>query len=117
MVWLGLLLGIATTVRYQNALYGALLVALVAKEWTRAGLFVAGKQAITGVVASLLPVVMLLSGQLTLASSSSGVSVAQYPIDFSSPYFVQVLLSCRHGAFHWSPLLGVAVLGLLWPAA
>jgi hypothetical protein len=117
MVWLGLLLGLAATVRYQNALYGALLVALVVKEWTRAGLPAAAKHAITGMVASLLPVVMLLRGQLTLASSSSGLSVAQYPIDFTSPYFMQVLLSCRHGAFHWAPLLGVAAFGLLWAAA
>ena len=115
IIALGLLLGVAATVRYQNALYGALLVALIVKEWGRVGFIAAAKEAVIGLAACLLPLAALMGGQLTLTSGDHGrgTSVAQYPIDFASPYFGDVLLSCRHGAFHWAPLLGIALLGVV----
>jgi hypothetical protein len=116
MAAMGLLLGIAATVRYQNALYGVLLVALVLREWSRSGFVVAAKQAVAGLAACLIPVAALLAPQLTVGSAGSGVSVAQYPLDPASPYFFSVLFSCRHGAFHWAPLLGMSVLGLFFAA-
>jgi hypothetical protein len=47
-------------------------------------------------------------------AGGTGVTVGHYPLDPASPYFLDVLISCRHGAFHWAPVLGVSLLGLMW---
>jgi len=116
MLALGLLLGLATTVRYQNSVFGIMLAALGLKELAHNGLRVAIGHAAVGLVAFAAPVVMLLGSQLSVsgASKHASLSVANYPIDFASPYFFDVLLSCRHGTFYWAPVLGLGLLGLLW---
>jgi hypothetical protein len=118
MLALGLLLGVAITVRYQNALFGILPAALTLKDWRRVGLRIAAMQALVGLAACLLPVLVLLHGQFKMSTGHGQTSfaAAQYPIDFTSPYFFDVLFSCRHGAFHWAPVLGIGALGLLWAA-
>jgi len=119
IVALALLLGIAVTVRYQNALFGILPASLVLKEWRERGLSLAARHGVLGLVACLLPVVLLLRGQFKISTGhgQTALAAAQYPIDFTSPYFFDVLFSCRHGAFHWAPVLGVGALGLLWAAS
>ncbi len=116
MVALGLILGIAATVRYQNAVFGIMLAALVLKEINRSGLALASLRAAIGLVACCVPVALILGGQLMMSAGQQGsqVTVGQYPIDLASPYFIDVLISCRHGAFHWAPVLAVGVLGLFW---
>lgn len=113
---LGLVLGVATTVRYQNALFGILPGALVLKEWRQAGFVWAARRAVIAGMAFMLPVALLLHGQLRVSAvpAQTALSVAQYPIDLTSPYFWDVLFSCRHGAFYWAPVLGMSLAGLVW---
>ena len=42
--------------------------------------------------------------------------VGNYPIHLKSPFFFDVLFSCRHGAFHWAPILALGTIGLVWAA-
>jgi hypothetical protein len=111
---IGLLLGIAATVRYQNALFGVLPAALAVKELIQVGWRRARSPVMAGLMASTLPVALLIVPRLTVHSADTGVSVAQYPIDFASPYFLDVLVSCRHGVFHWAPVLAIGLIGLTW---
>jgi hypothetical protein len=113
---MGLLLGIAATVRYQNAIFGVLLAALVLKELREHGLSLTARRAIPAFFACVVPVIVLVVPMLKISSGTSenAISVAQYPIDFASPYFVDVLVSCRHGAFYWAPVLAAGFVGLLW---
>jgi hypothetical protein len=113
---MGTLLGVATIVRYQNVLFGILPAALAVKDWKETGL-AAVRRAAIGALAFLVPVAPLLCRQLATTAISdqhTAVSIAQYPVDLNSPYFWDVLFSCRHGAFHWAPLLGISLVGLTW---
>jgi len=114
LVSLGLLVGIAVTVRYQNALFAILPLALVLKDLRERGVRRAAGPAIIAAVLAAAAPLMLIGPHLhsTLSPDSSTVTTAGYPVDLTSPYFFDVLFSCRHGAFHWAPLFGVATLGL-----
>lgn len=115
MALIGALLGAAATVRYQNALFALLPVCLVLRDWQRSGFSAAARGAAIGMVATAIPVVMLLSGHLNVRTVAGGTVVAaSYPVDLTSPFFFDVLFSCRHGAFHWAPVLGVGAIGLIW---
>lgn len=115
---LGLLLGVAATIRYQNALFAILPTALVLREFRRSGFAVAAQLAAVGALAGAVPVLLLLHDQFTIRAvhGHAAVTSAQYPLDPTSPYFFDVLFSCRHGAFHWAPLLGIGALGLVGAA-
>jgi len=116
MIALGVVLGLAATVRYQNALFAILPAALGLWDIKRDGFGVALRRAAAAAVACLVPLVLLAGSHVNVDSRGieGGVTVAQYPVNFASPYFFEVLFSCRHGAFHWSPVLALGVLGLLW---
>lgn len=115
MVAVGAMLGLAAVVRYQNALFAILPVCLVLFDWRRMGFRRAAVNATVGMIASAVPITLLLVGHLELRSTGSGTVVAaSYPVDLTSPFFIDVLFSCRHGAFYWAPLLGVAALWLLF---
>jgi hypothetical protein len=123
MAALGLLLGLAVTVRYQNAIFGILLAALVLRQLRYSSLLRVVRIALTGIIACLLPLSLLLASfllQMQPADGANGqqgsVLVGRYPIDIASPYFFDVLFSCRHGAFFWAPVLAISLLGLAWAA-
>lgn len=118
---LGLLCGVLVTVRYQNVLLGVLPAVLLMRElWRRPGWAIGAGVVALG--ATALPLLALITqGGFGQAATIGQVGTAgpwqlqlgAYPFDLRSPYFVDVLMSCRHGAFYWAPLLGVAALGLL----
>ena len=120
---LGLNLGILILIRYQNVLFGILLAALYTRELWRAP----NKNLACAAVAILscaIPFsVMLLHSHFFGISASrppflqNGViALGQFRIDLSSPFFTQVLTSCKQGAFYWSPALAICFVGLLWAA-
>lgn len=114
MVAVGSILGVAAVVRYQNALFAVLPVCLVLFDWRRAGFRRAASNAAVGMIATAVPIALLLIGQLELRTTESGTVVAaSYPVDLTSPFFMNVLFSCRHGAFYWAPVLAVGAIGLI----
>jgi hypothetical protein len=50
------------------------------------------------------------------APDGRDVTLAQNRFDFTSPHFADVLLSCQHGAFYWTPVLGLGTAALAWQA-
>ena len=119
--WLGLLIGVLITVRYQNAIFALLLLALLVHEARSQSWRAAGRAGLAAGAASLPPLVL----QAAHLSKVHGTEIArqhwrseelvlgQNPMDPSSPFFFDVLFSCQHGAVSWAPMVGLACLGLL----
>lgn len=121
---LGLLLGILISIRFQNAIFGILLAALLLREVQRSAWL---KAVVTGFSGALAVSVPLMSQVLhshfygppktTLSLEPSGLlMIGNYPIHLKSPFFLDVLFSCRHGAFHWAPVLAIGLIGIIWAA-
>lgn len=124
----GLLLGLLILVRYQNAVWGILLLALLGQEALRRrrrGLLLL-RDAAAGALACAAPLGLQAlhlwrSGELGLGSAAvwgpaegGSLALAQNHFDFASPNFWRVLFSCQHGAFYWTPVLALGCAGLLW---
>ena len=116
---LGFLCGLLVTVRYQNLLFGLLPAVLLLRELRRrpARALVAAGVGLLGAAPPLL-LALLAAGQTSEMTSPAApgawqLQLGPYPFDLRSPYFWEVLWSCRHGAFHWAPLLALGVVGLL----
>jgi hypothetical protein len=120
----GLLLGLLVTIRLQNAIFGLLLAALVIRELWRSGWLRSLGAAMSGLVATAIPVTALVlhsaaygPAHAKFALQQGGVlMVGNYPVHLKSPFFFDVLFSCRHGAFHWAPILALGTIGLVWAA-
>lgn len=117
---MGFLVGVLATIRIQNLLFGVLAFALVARE-AHASLGRGARLACFGALGALPPLaVLFVHTRLYVYSSgavrwleSGALQIGQYPIDLRSPFFLDVLFSCQHGAFYWSPLLALGAAGLL----
>ena len=120
---LGLALGLLMIVRYQNVLFGILPVALYLREiWRnpRRNL----PYAAIALIGSALPLVIMLLHNHYFGISKTNppllengiVALGQFRFDLRSPFFFQVLTSCKQGAFYWAPGLGIAFVGLIWTA-
>ena len=106
---LGLVLGAAVCVRWQNAVFGLLpawhLVAHARrKEWTP--ILVFGATAF----AAVLP--QLVSWKIIFDRFYVGVPQGIGYVRWGDPFLTETLFSSRHGLFSWSPILLVAVCGL-----
>jgi hypothetical protein len=120
-IWLlGFLLGVLVTIRYQNVLFAILPAALVLRNGATSRLS-AVKEATFGVLAFLVPVVVLYGLQFGTVYGAEGVvfsetwaGTALGIFDRSSPNFLRVLFSCQNGAFYWAPTLAIGFAGLLW---
>ncbi len=119
-----LLVGLLVTIRLQNAIFGVLLAALVVRELWRSGWLRSLSSATAGLAACAIPIAVLAvhtakfgASQAKIAIQHDGVMMfGSYPIHPKSPYFFDVLFSCRHGAFHWAPILAIGLIGLFWAA-
>jgi len=105
---LGLVLGFATCVRWQNGVFGLLLApALISRlrerNWTALGAFALG-------LSALLP--QLLSWKQIFDRFYIGVPLGADYMRWGDPFLTETLFSSRHGLFSWSPLLLIAVIGL-----
>ena len=118
----GFILGLLVAIRLQNALFGLLLAALVIRELWRSGWIRAAAGAAAGLTASAIPIAALAMhsaaygpAQTNFTIQQGGVAlIGSYPVHLKSPFFFDVLFSCRHGAFYWAPILALGVLGLVW---
>jgi hypothetical protein len=122
MAVLGFLLGLLIAIRLQNAIFGTLLAALVIRQvassgWSRAiGLALAGIAACVAPLSALVLHSLAYSGaHVSLGIQQNSIAViGNYPINIKSPFFWDVLFSCRHGAFNWTPVLALGTIGLLY---
>jgi hypothetical protein len=121
---LGFLLGLLITIRYQNAMFFPLLVALVLREGQRHSFLQAAKQAAIGVAALVVPVLVQVLHYFTqhgfshhgVGVRSSSFQLEQNEVSIVSTRFFDVLFSCLHGAVYWTPIVGIALVGLLLAA-
>jgi len=122
MVAMGLVLGALFTIRYQNALFGIMLVALAGRGASK-DIAVRFRACVVGAAACLVPIVLVnvpsfLAAQhaARLAIVDGVLHVGAYAVDMRSPFFFEGFLSCRQGTFHWSPVLAAGLAGLAWAA-
>jgi hypothetical protein len=119
---LGLLLGVLISIRLQNVIFGILLAALLLLEVRRSSWFRALVIGLCGALAASVPLlVQILHSSLygppkaALSLQAGGLlMIGNYPLHLKSPYFFDVLFSCRHGAFYWAPVLALGLIGLIW---
>jgi hypothetical protein len=105
----GLLLGAATLVRWQNAVFGILpAIALLARVRRREMSFLASFGG--AFLLAILP--QLLSFKTIFGRFYIGVPLGADYVRWNDPFLTEILFSSRHGLFSWSPVLLVAALGL-----
>lgn len=106
---LGLILGAAACVRWQNAVFGILLAASLVSllrrgQWRPVLAFSAAA------ATALLP--QLLTWKAIFDRFYIGVPLGVGYVRWGDPFITETLFSSRHGLFSWSPILLIAVLGL-----
>jgi len=114
------LIGILITIRYQNVIFGLLALPLLVRHISRTQDIRLIHLVLSGLV-GLIPLSLLVMHTANTASSDAQIvwaangvlTIGKVPIDLKSPYFFDVLFSCRHGAFHWSPVFAIGTLGLI----
>ena len=110
---LGLLLGAAACVRWQNAIFGFLPLLSIAGtllERPRLGARNLGVLAVTFLI-GLVP--QLLAWKTIFGRFYVGVPVGSDFMRWSQPFVTEILFSSRHGLFSWSPVLIFAAVGFL----
>ncbi len=118
---LGFLSGLLVIVRYQNAIFGLLLAALLLRDVYRTSFRQAFRSGLIVGGFCLLPIALQVAHLLAVQGVESAgqewqteeLTLGDNPIDMSSPFFGRVLFSCHHGAIYWAPIVGVGLLGLL----
>lgn len=109
----GLVLGAATCVRWQTAVF-ALLMAwhlvgpTLQKQWRCVAM--AGGVFSAGVLVAVAP--QLLSWKMIFDRFYVGVPLGEGYMRWLDPFVTETLFASRHGLFSWSPLILVAVAGL-----
>ena len=110
---LGLILGIAVSVRWQNAVFG-LLPAWSLRAWVfrREWRFIAIAGASFGALLLLGVLPQLVSWKLIFGRFYVGVPQGIGYVRWLDPFLTEILFASRHGLFSWSPVLLFAALGL-----
>jgi hypothetical protein len=122
MAAMGLILGALFTIRYQNALFAIMLVALAARGPAK-DFGTRLRACALGAAACLVPIVLVNVPSFLAAQHGARLAIADgvlhagaYAVDMSSPFFVETFFSCRQGTFYWSPVLAAGLVGLAWAA-
>ena len=109
---LGLVLGLATAVRWQNAAFSllpawTLITRLPERPWR--SIRSCGVRFSLGLFAGVVP--QLLSWKIIYDRFYVGVPLGADYMRWDNPYLTEILFSSRHGLFSWSPILLVAAVG------
>ncbi len=126
MALLGLLTGLLAIMRYQNAVFGLLLLAALAgREARRAAPGAAVRAAVAGIATLLVPLAAQAAHHVAvhgLPATGFGwqgpgaFRFEQNEMDLRAPHLLGALFSCQHGAFYWAPVLAAGAAGLAWAA-
>lgn len=118
LVLLGLVAGLMVLVRPQNALF----LSLLALEWlgfykTESGYLAHWRRYIVdALIFSLIFIVALLPQAIVWKVVYGQFMVDAYDgagFDFTNPYILESLFSARHGLISWTPVILLALIGLL----
>lgn len=110
---LGLVLGLAACVRWQNLVFGLLpALDLAPRLWRRESRPVLRSAAAFGAMTFAGVVPQLLTWKLIYGRFYLGVPLGSDYLRWNDPFLTETLFSSRHGLFSWSPILLVAALGL-----
>jgi hypothetical protein len=119
---LGLLLGVLVAVRYQNVLFGLMVIALLARDTWRRGVAVGLRETAMVALGGAIPIAMQAAHYVAMNGLSLGyqadtgqglVLLNHARIGLDASQFVGVMFSCNKGAFYWAPLMAIGVVGLL----
>ncbi|MEQ8767373.1 MAG: hypothetical protein RL885_25915 [Planctomycetota bacterium] len=118
---MGLTLGLMGIIRYQNGLFGLLLIAVAIRELARSGWRPALRFASIGMLGCALPLLLQLwhvevnslEGPASVSSEGGVVATRFRAIDLTAPHAWDALWSSNHGAFTWTPVLLLGTLGVL----
>jgi hypothetical protein len=105
----GALAGAVALVRWQNVIFLPVAMTLVwlrTRSFDRKGVVVAGA-ALAGVMAPQLLFWRAIYGSFLLVPQGGGY------LNWTAPEIVAVLFSSRHGLLSWSPILWLALIGLI----
>lgn len=114
-VWLGVLAGIAALVRWQDAVIVGFPLLELAHEAVTRRLTAAGA-GLRAIVMAIVMIAMLVPQFLAWHAIYGDYLLVPQGENFmrwTRPAVVQVLFSLRHGLFSWTPLVLIAVVGLL----
>jgi hypothetical protein len=109
---LGAAFGLVMICRWQGAVYGLLVLPLavqgLARKKVRAVWLLAAAGAALLVFSPQLIAWKILFGQWITVPQGPGY------LNFSSPHFLDTLISANHGFFNWTPVMLLGFLGLLF---
>lgn len=111
---LGLVLGAAVCVRWQNAVFALLpawSLALRLRRGDRRFVLSAGGAFGGAMLAGVLP--QLLAWKIVFDRFFVGVPLGAEYMRWDDPFLSEILFSSRHGLFSWSPLLLASAIGLV----
>jgi hypothetical protein len=119
-IWLGLLAGFMTTIRWQNALFAILPAAdslvMLATAWRGADMLRVRRTLVVGALFTAAATVGFLP-QMIAWKSIYGTWLAVSPVGpqirWWDPHLVDILFSSRNGLFSWSPALYLGAIGLV----
>jgi len=121
--WLGLLVGTITCIRYQNVIFGIMVLTLIARDARREGPSVGVREALLAACGALIPLSVQAAHYISLNGWSLGhragtgfMLLDHARVELTRPQFTAVLFSCDKGAFYWAPIMAIGCLGLLYAA-
>ncbi len=111
---LGLIIGIAASVRWQNSLFGLLPAWTLAQELLRKRWSFTARSGVAFGALFLLGVSpQIICWKVIFDRFWIGVPLGDQYMRWSDPFLSEILFSSRHGLFSWSPLLLIAAVGLI----
>lgn len=123
LFWLGLLIGTIACIRYQNAVFGLMVLALVARDARRFGLGKGLRESAVAGAGMLIPVSLQAAHYVAMNGASPGyradgefMVLNHIGINLTSPQISAVLFACNKGAFYWAPVMAVGFAGLVYAA-
>jgi hypothetical protein len=119
-IWLGLLAGFMTTIRWQNALFAILPAAdslvMLVTAWRGGHMLRVRRTLVVGALFTAAATVGFLP-QMIAWKSIYGTWLAVSPVGpqirWWDPQIVDILFSSRNGLFSWSPVLYLGAIGLV----
>jgi hypothetical protein len=119
-IWLGLLAGFMTTIRWQNALFALLPAAdclvMLVTAWRGGQMRRVQRTLVVGALFTLCATIGFLP-QMIAWKSIYGTWLAVSPVGpqirWWDPQLVDILFSSRNGLFSWSPILYAGAVGLV----
>jgi hypothetical protein len=123
-IWLGLLAGVMTTIRWQNALFALLPAAdslvMLVTAWRSGHMRRVRRTLLVGALFTLSAIIGFLPQMIAwkaIYGSWLAVSPVGPQIRWWDPHLVDILFSSRNGLFSWSPILYLGAVGLVVFAA